>query len=110
MKFTVTKGQNSAQAQVGHRLVELEAGAELDTWDLDTCSTLRSVFGFEQVEESAGDVIEQLGELNDRELRTVLIFDDRPSVAKAVEDERAARAEAASEAEEASTEPEDGEA
>jgi len=102
MKFGITPGHNSAQAQVGYNLVELEAGDELETWDFAVINTLRRAAGFEEIEESAGDVIDQVesGDLDDAQLRVIAAVDQRQSVQKAVAEELEARAEAAAEPEE----------
>lgn len=92
MKFKLAKGFEAAEVAAGTQIyrVDLE-NPEISTWDLDGISALRGRPGIVEVEESAGEVVAAIPELTDRELKTVLIFDQRDSVQKAGNEEQTAR-------------------
>ena len=88
MKFRLAKGFNVAEVAAGQHLYRLdEAQPELSTWEPDAIATMLGRPGIDVVEEKVGDVVAQVPDATDRELKAIFAYDRRDGVQKAVQEE-----------------------
>lgn len=88
MKFKLAKGFNVAEVAAGQHLYRLdEAQPELATWEPDAIASMLNRPGVDVVQEKVEDVVKQVSDTSDRELKAIFSYDRRESVQKAVQAE-----------------------